>query len=381
MRILFVAVDGGGNMPPQLAIARALRGRGARVSFLGHEGVRAQVEAAGFAFESFGTGHHFDPRVRRSLFAMMADFAKTAMDRELGRCAVDVARRQGASAIVVDVILTAGISEALKADIPTVVCVHCFYRGMQDLASSPIGWLQRLRGTPPLGAERSDALQIVTARADLDPVRGAPPVHHTGVAWQGVPKAAAVQPIPRVLVSLSTCAFAGQRRMLQNILDAVGPLPVQATVTVGPGIDAAGLRVPDNASLHAWLDHDEVLATASLVVGHGGHSTTMRALSFGVPVIVMPANTLIDQRRVGAAVRDVGAGLLLRKHARPDRIRAAIQTVLTDPSYRRAAARLGAQIRERDGAELAADLISEFISAKQQPKPLDGGGPRSACAS
>lgn len=148
--------------------------------------------------------------------------------------------------------------------------------------------------------------------------------------------------------------------MLQNILDAVAPLAVEATVTVGPGSDDDGLRVPGNASLHTWLDHDEVLATASLVVGHGGHSTTMRALSFGVPVVVMPANGFIDQRRVGGAIQDAGAGMLLRKHAAPGRIRAAVETVLRDPAYCAAAGRLGEQIRERDGAEVAAELIDEF---------------------
>ena len=167
-------------------------------------------------------------------------------------------------------------------------------------------------------------------------------------------------PVPRLLVSLSTCAFAGQRRMLQNILDAVEPLPVQATVTVGPAIDASGLRVPANSSTHSWLDHDDVLATASLVVGHGGHSTTMRALSFGVPVVVLPANTLIDQKRVGAALQNRGAGILLRKHASARRIRAVISTVLADATYRDAAARLGESIRQRDGAEVAADAISQF---------------------
>src|SRR4029078_10123973 len=94
-------------------------------------------------------------------------------------------------------------------------------------------------------------------------------------------------------------AFAGQRRMLQNILDAIALLPVEATVTVGPAIESAGLRVPPNAVMHAWLDHDEVLAGASLVVGHGGHSTAMRALSFGVPQIVMPAHALLHQKRGG----------------------------------------------------------------------------------
>ena len=153
--------------------------------------------------------------------------------------------------------------------------------------------------------------------------------------------------------------------MLQNILDAIAPLPVEAIVTVGPGIDASGLRVPQNAAMHAWLDHDDVLPTASLVVGHGGHSTAMRALSFGVPQIVMPANPMIDQKGVGAALERVGVGILLRKHAGPKRIRAAIQNLLNDSAYREAAGRLGTQIRRRNGAEVAADAIGDFVRKTQ----------------
>ena len=103
MKILFVIVDGGGNIPPQLAVARALRDRGAQICFLGHAGVRERVEAAGFSFEPFTAGHHFDPTVRRPLLATMADFARTAMDRQLGYCAVQAARRHGVDAIVIDV--------------------------------------------------------------------------------------------------------------------------------------------------------------------------------------------------------------------------------------------------------------------------------------
>ena len=154
--------------------------------------------------------------------------------------------------------------------------------------------------------------------------------------------------------------------MLQNILDAIAPLAVEVTVTVGPAIEASGLRVPKNASMHAWLDHDDVLATASLVIGHGGHSTAMRALSFGVPLIVMPANPMIDQKGVGAALERVGAGILLPKHARPQRIRSAVQTVLHDATYREAAGRLGEQIRQRDGADVAADAIGEFVRSQPQ---------------
>ena len=364
MKLLFVIVDGGGNVPPQLAVARALQARGVEVQVLGHRGIRERVEAAGLAFESFSDGQHFDPTVQRSLAAIMTAFTRVAGDRRLGQCVVEAARRHRADAVVVDMILAAGIPEIAKSGVATVVFVHCFYRAVQDLAVSPVGWLLRLRGIDPLAAEHKGLLQVVAARADLDPMRGAPSVCHTGVVWQGVPSAAAPTEVPRILVSLSTCAYAGQRQMLQNMLDAIAPLPVEATVTVGPGIDASGLRVPPNAVTHAWLDHDEVLATTSLVVGHGGHSTAMRALSFGVPQVIMPANPMIDQKGVGAALEHAGAGILLPKHAKPKRIRAAIETVLGDRTYRDAAGRLGAQIRLRNGADVAADAIENFVTSR-----------------
>lgn len=284
VRALFVTVDAGGNIPPQLAVARALRSRGAQVHFLGHRGIRDRVEAAGFSFESFETGTDFDPTLTRGLLKMTKDLLAVTVDRRIGGDAMVAARRHGADVVVIDMPLTAAIDEILVAGLRTVVLVHCFYRQVQNKAAGPVGWLMRKRGVAPLRAEHSAALQIVTARGDLDPVRGTPPVRHVGVVWQGIPTQAISPPVPRILVSLSTCAYSGQRKMLQRILDAIASLPVQATVTVGSAIEASGLRVPANASIHGWIDHDEVLASASAVVGHGGHSTTMRALSFGVPV-------------------------------------------------------------------------------------------------
>lgn len=361
MKILFVIFDGGGNVPPQLKVARALKNRGIDIHVLGHSGLRERIESEGLSFEDFADGRRFDPIARRSLPAMMADFARVTLDRRYGQCAVEVARRTGVDVVVVDVVLAAAIDELMAAKIPAVAFVHCFYRGVQDIESSPVGWLQRLRGITPLSAGPHGLLQIVSARADLDPVLGSPPVQHVGVVWQGTPTQAKPAATPRILVSLSTCAYAGQWRMLQNILDAIERLAVEAIVTVGPGIDSAGLRVPANASMHSWLNHDEVLAGASLVVGHGGHSTAMRALSFGVPLVVLPANPFIDQRRVGAQLAKIGAGILLPKRAGSRRIRSAIQQALYDSAFREAADRIGARIRERDGADVAADTIEEFV--------------------
>ena len=329
---------------------------------LGHEGVRERAVAQGIPFETFA--HQFQPTTSRSLPRMMIDFATLAQNRRLGLDVMAAARRHCADAVVVDVLLVAAISEVMSSGVPTVVFVHCFYRAIQDLAAGPLGWWLRIRGTNPLAMERNGALQIVSARTELDPVRGRPPVRHVGVIWQGVPTAATESTTPRILVSLSTCAFAGQERMLQNILDAVAPLPVTVIVTVGPAIDPSGLRVPANAALHAWLDHDSVLTSTSVVVGHGGHSTSMRALSFGVPLVVLPANNLIDQRRVGAALQKHGAGILLRKYAKPARIRAAITAILRDPRYRDRAGRIGADIRHHDGANVATEVITRYVESR-----------------
>ena len=55
------------------------------------------------------------------------------------------------------------------------------------------------------------------------------------------------------------------------------------------------------------------------------------------------------------------AGIALPKKAGVAQIRAAVQRVLAIPSYHRAAAELGADIREQDGAEVAADAISAHL--------------------
>lgn len=361
MRVLFVIADGGGNIPPQLGVARALRDDGADVRFLSHRGVGSRVHDAGFPFETISLGKDFDPTRPHPIKGVMGEMFGVIADRRLGAEAVTAARRHGSDVVVVDVLMAGAIQEVVAAGIATVVFVHCFYRSVQDVAAGPIGWLLRLRGISPVGTERNGALQLVAAREDLDPVRGTPPVHHLGVVWQGIPAPSKRQPVPRVLISLSTCAYPGQRRMMQKILDAVGPLAVQATLTVGPAIDPTALRVPANVEVHSWLDHDQVLKTASLVVGHGGHSTAMRALSFGVPMVVLPANALVDQKRVGSALQRAGAGILLPKRAGVQRIRAAVSAVLTDPSYDRAAGSLGEEIRRCDGATSAVAAINEFV--------------------
>src|SRR5687767_1596398 len=53
VEVLQVLWDGGGNVPPQLAIARTLVERGHRVRILGHRCQRDRAEATGASFRAY----------------------------------------------------------------------------------------------------------------------------------------------------------------------------------------------------------------------------------------------------------------------------------------------------------------------------------------
>ena len=72
--------------------------------------------------------------------------------------------------------------------------------------------------------------------------------------------------------------------MWQRVLDAVDGLDVPVEATLGPAVSADEVRVPGGVRVHEWMPHHELFPTASLVVSHGGHGTTLASLAHGVPV-------------------------------------------------------------------------------------------------
>jgi UDP:flavonoid glycosyltransferase YjiC (YdhE family) len=165
-----------------------------------------------------------------------------------------------------------------------------------------------------------------------------------------------------VLLSLSTFAFRGLEATWQRLLDAVAPLPVRVVATTGPAVDVTKLRVPANVELHTWLPHTEVMPEVSLVVGHGGHATTMTALAHDLPLLVIPMDAKTDQPYIGKAIQRAGAGRTMRRRSSPEKLRAAIEELLGDGPHRMAAARLGAVVRGLPGATTGADLIEDVVS-------------------
>ena len=108
--------------------------------------------------------------------------------------------------------------------------------------------------------------------------------------------------------------------------------------------------LPENTHVEQWVTQTDVLAQAALVVCHGGSGTTFGALAAGVPLVVCPL--FADQPHNGRLVEAAGAGLQVTAHgdfagvvrslgpADVTPLRAAVERVLIDPTYRDAAARV-----------------------------------------
>src|SRR6185436_20150777 len=82
---------------------------------------------------------------------------------------------------------------------------------------------------------------------------------------------------PVVLVTTST-EYQDDDRLLQVALDALAEEPVTVIAT-SPAHGSAGIHVPQNARVEAFVPHGPILEVAACVVCHGGMGITQKALS------------------------------------------------------------------------------------------------------
>ena len=226
---------------------------------------------------------------------------------------------------------------------------------------------------------------ILTTMPEIDPV---PPdsrflrerIVQTGPAIGRASETTAGPDAP-ILVSLSTISYPGQQNVLQRLVDAVGRLGIPAIVTTGPSLDPADIVAAANVDVRRFVPHEQLLPTVRLVVGHGGHGTTMRALAHGVPVLVVPMSSVADHAMVADAIVAAGAGGRVSKRASADELARAIAQILDDDGVRENAARLGATLRGRDAAAAAADLIEATIRGDRAPRILTPWQPDSTPSS
>jgi UDP:flavonoid glycosyltransferase YjiC (YdhE family) len=108
----------------------------------------------------------------------------------------------------------------------------------------------------------------------------------------------------------------------------------------------------------------ELMPWCSAVVCHAGHNTVCEALWYSVPLVVAPIRD--DQPVVASQVVDAGVGVRVRfGRITTERLGEALDLVLDDPCYRKAAQHVGDSFQSAGGAAAAARYI-EAVGGRER---------------
>jgi MGT family glycosyltransferase len=429
MKILVAGWDSGGGVEVVQTVVRQAVARGHDVRVLGTEGLRPGFESAGAEFRRYRYAPDNDLRwpetdlvkdweVRNPLrlWGRIRDRLLVGPAREFCRDVLEELRREAADVVVVDTMIPSAAFGAEAAGVPAVIVMHGPY--MVPRAEVPPlgtglmpaqGTLGRLRDRSAaalaLGGFRTalPALNQVRAEVGLAPMRdarelmgkssrilvcsspsfdfapGSVPgnVRYAGPQLDDAPSAAARSPWaipsgrPLVLVGLSSTVMR-QEGLLQRIAAALGQLDVQGLITTGPAVDPALIAAPPNVTVTRWVRHADVLPSCSAIVTHGGHGTVMKALTAGVPLVVVPLGR--DQPDNAARVAYAGAGVRLRKNASVRALRVATARVIDDSRYRAAAGRIASRLAAERDDDLVVDELEHVAAGPHPRSPAETAG-------
>jgi MGT family glycosyltransferase len=414
-RYLFAIIDGGGTVPADTSVIRALVQRGHEVRVLADRVLAPDIETTGaehvpwdrapqrpnldpesVIMKDWDTKTPFQAFARVRDGAMVGPAALFAADvrAELQRRPADVvvgnffvfgaqiaAEVEGVPfAFLVSNLLsfpgsgTPPLGPGLKPARGPLgrardAALNRLMARLFDKSLDQLNEARRANGLEPRASvlenfERADRLLLMTSRAfEYESYTPPPNVRVVGPrlddpAWVGhwTPPAG---DDPLVLVGMSS-TYMDHADVLQRVTTALGRLRVRGVVTTGPSIPVEAIEAPPNVTVVERAPHREVLRHASAVVTHAGHGTVIKALAAGVPVVALPLGR--DQLDNAARVAHHGAGVRLKPNAKPEAIAKALQRVLDAPAFAANAERLAAAIAAETTEDRAVQELEALAS-------------------
>ncbi|HEX9115777.1 MAG TPA: glycosyltransferase [Anaerolineae bacterium] len=416
MRIAIIASGSRGDVEPYLALGQGLTGAGHTVRLITHENFETLVTSCGVEFwpvagnvQDIAQSAVMRERLERGSFVAIL----RQMAREAERGAVALAKAALAACQGMNLILAGlggifvGLPLAEKLNLPLLQAYYIPFTATRAYPSFIVPRLSPLLGyfvnRPSYALARQLMWQSFrradrVMRRDVLGIRPAPllgpydaactrglPILYgyspavipppsdwgadihvtgywfldTGLDWAPPPALDAFLQAgpPPVYVGFGSMGSRDPQQTAQMVLQAVKHAGQRAVIHAGwGGMQAADL--PDSVMMIDSVPFSWLFPRMAAVVHHGGAGTTAAGLRAGVPAVVVPF--FADQPYWGQRVADLGVGPapLPRRRLTAEHLADAIQTAVTDPSMRRRAAALGAQIRAEDGVARAVEVVA-----------------------
>jgi zeaxanthin glucosyltransferase len=406
-----------GHLNPMTTLGRELLRRGYRVSVIGIPDARSKAEAASLEF--IAIGENDAPLGSRAQFT--AELGKlhgrAALTftierfRDSGRIQLrdipDAIRAAGIDGLLIDQVSAVVGAVADHLDLPYVSICNAlaanYDRDVPPLVTpwpfqpTPLGRMRNRLGyavldhtlkpintlvnqqraawglplVPPGEPTFSSLAQIAQQPAVFDFPRNRLPAcfHYTGPFHDDRSGDAIDFPYERLTGAPLIYASMGTLQNRQDyvftaIAAACEGLPAQLVVSLGNPRQATLPDLPGNPLVVPYAPQLELVKRSALVITHAGLNTVLETLSQGVPMVAIPVTN--DQPGVAARLAWLGAGKIVPLNGlRADRLRKAVQEVLTELRYRERAVDVQRQIHGLDGVRRAADITEQALNTRQ----------------
>jgi UDP:flavonoid glycosyltransferase YjiC (YdhE family) len=385
MRALALACGGnGGDFPPVANIVFGLRRRGHTVRFFCDPPVARALAPTGIEVSVLPESLSWQSYLRSWRRKVLDDPSTKAAPFPLPRWSLDCTPHalSAASQFEPDVILSSLFCIELAArtsystSVPWCFVNPSFYFGRESLRpvendySSHVIPL-RTEYWSPLVETADLVLHATDVEFDFRPPDL--PLHHRYVGpqcWEphGITPYYLDEPgNPWILVTLSLAPQPGDMRLVDVAIQAVASRPLRALVTLSSKrphryIDST----PNNVRVAKYVPHSEVLKRSVLLLSHAGHGSVIKALYFGVPMVLVPLGR--DQPGVAARAERLGVARTVDpEEIDAETLGAAIDEVLNDVRYRDRARLVSERLQSTDWTALACCSIEEHIAGTDLP--------------
>ena len=148
--------------------------------------------------------------------------------------------------------------------------------------------------------------------------------------------------------------------VLRALID--GAVAAGARVVVALGADprpSATCRTESH--VRSYVPMSDLLPAADLIAFHGGSGTMLAALGAGRPMVIVPLAA--DQPDNADRCAAAGVAVVVQPETiTAEAVHEAIQTLTADPSYRRRAGEIAAEIAAMPGPEVAVERIEALVA-------------------
>ncbi len=165
---------------------------------------------------------------------------------------------------------------------------------------------------------------------------------------------------PQIYISMGTVLI-DQTRFYKSCIEALKDMDADVILSVGKDTNLEAFQnLPENTTVFPTVSQMDVLVNTDVFITHCGMNSVSESLYMGVPLLLFPQTG--EQKAVARRVFEVGAGIY-PENTSPEKLRTAVQKLLTDSVYRTAARSIQKDFRSCSGAAGGAEFVEKVIRA------------------